>query len=282
MTAPADLSQLPPLDMSVGADPGLLRDELLHLIGEAIVGTPRSRQTRIGPSGLGTPCTRKLAHRIAETSPATRRPAPWKPAIGSAVHAWLADVFTEANRSLDVARWLVEMKVRTGQIGEQDIDGSCDLYDRVTATVIDYKITTRNKIKQYRADGPGPEYEVQADCYGCGWEARGLPVATVAVMFLPRDGELADTHLWHKPHDCTNTRDAFDRANQVKVLLDQLGPQALALMPTAPDYCTHCAWYVPGATDLTRACPGDPNRDHYPDPLQQLVNGSTHQEGPRP
>jgi len=271
MTAPADLSQLPPLEQSIGGDPGLLKDELLHLIGEAIVGTPRSRQTRIGPSGLGTPCLRKLAHRLAETPDATRRPAPWKPAIGTAVHTWLGDVFTQANRGLEVARWLVEMKVHAGRIGETDIDGSCDLYDRVTATVTDWKVTTRNKIKGYRADGPGPEYEVQADCYGCGWEARGLPVATVAVMFLSRDGELADTYMWHKPHDCANTQAAFARANQVKVLLDQLGPLAFPLLPTADDYCRHCNWYVPGTTDLARACPGDPTLQNHTHPFADLA-----------
>lgn len=41
--------------------------ELRDLITGEILGTERSQQTRIGPSQLGTTCTRCLVHGLAET-----------------------------------------------------------------------------------------------------------------------------------------------------------------------------------------------------------------------
>ncbi len=272
MTAPVSLTQLPPILEQRGGDPELLAQELLHIIGDAICNDPRTLQTRIGPSGIGTPCDRKLMHRIAETPDAVKRPAPWKPTIGKAVHAWLENVFTQGNRDLHPARWLTEKRILTGRIGDTDINGSCDLYDRVTATSVDWKITTRNKIReQYRPHGPGPEYRVQAHAYGTGWQNRGLPVDIVAVMFIPRDGELADAHYWHEPYNPQITADAFTRANDINTLHQALGPAAFPLTPTADDYCTHCVWYVPGTTNLAKACPGDPSLQNRTDPVTALI-----------
>lgn len=257
---------LPDRLMQVGGDPALLRDELLYVIKTGMAAHPRSLQVKIGPSEVGTPCPRRIGHKLAGT-PELNFTDGWLATIGTSVHEWLAGIFMNDLR-LDVpgqdlldGRWLTETKVTSGSINGVDIDGSCDLYDRVTATAVDWKVTSSRKIKDYRANGPGDQYRVQAHAYGNGWLHKGLPVDRVGVFFLPRDTPLRpDTvHFWTEPHDQGVAIDAFKRATDIDTLLRGLGPTtALPLLPTADAYCAYCPWFQVGATDLAAACPGDP------------------------
>lgn len=274
----ASLAGLAPIATQRGGDPTLLRDELLHVIGGAIANHPRSQQTRIGPSEIGSPCTRRLAHKLAGTQPVNTRGDGWKATIGTAVHAWLAEAFVLANAGTEL-RWLVEQRVNVGMIDGATLDGSTDLYDRVTATVVDWKITTRNKIRDYRLNGPGEQYRVQGHAYGLGWLARGVPVDTVAVYFLPRDGELSGGY-WHaEPFDPELARRAVERVDALARAIRLVGaPTVVPAAPTAPAYCQWCPYYAPGSTELTRSCPGAPGRSERPDPILSLLpNGSTQQ-----
>ena len=75
---------------------------------------------------------------------------PWLPHIGTCVHAGNEHIFDLVNVTLaDGAtagpmtgheRFLIENKVTTCNLGPDEIDGSTDLYDRVTAIVIDWKV----------------------------------------------------------------------------------------------------------------------------------------------
>lgn len=140
------------------------RSELLAEITHAIRSNPRSLQRRIGPSEIGHPCLRRVAYTLGGYPEVNSGDVNWKATIGTAVHSWLADVFDKADwalrttigavapaggddgvrqfTSLDEAappRWLVEEKVNTGTLNGDDIDGSTDLFDTWTGTVIDWK-----------------------------------------------------------------------------------------------------------------------------------------------
>lgn len=256
---------LPPELLQLGSDPTLLRDELLHVITRRIAAAPRSQQKRIGPSEIGSPCPRRIAYKLAGAEATNTTSNGWKATVGTGAHWWLEDCFTNdntltANGVDNDTRWLTEATVTAGSINGIDIDGSCDLYDRITATVIDWKTTSRAKIKSYRVNGPGEQYRVQAHAYGNGWLAKGLPVERVAVVFLPRDDDLRpDTmHMWSEAHQPQIALDAFARASGIDLLVDGLGlPKALTLIPTAQAYCGHCDYFRAGSTDLARGCPGD-------------------------
>lgn len=251
----ADLSGLPPI-AEQHADPDRLFGELQHVIIGAIAGHPRSQQTRIGPSEIGTPCTRRLAHKLAGTPEVNERGPAWRPTVGTAVHEWLADKFIQDNARHDPARWLVEFKVNAGMVGDQVLDGSCDLYCRVTDTVVDWKVVGATALKKYRKDGPGEQYRIQAHTYALGWERRGMPVRRVALVFLPSAGELTDAVFWHEPYAPDVATAAIDRATLVARLVGQGGSHAAAALPTADAWCSYCPWHLPAATDLTEACPG--------------------------
>ena len=265
-----------------GGDPTLLLDELLWTIRDAIASQPRSQQTRIGPSEIGHPCDRWLSHKLAGTPPVNDRHAPWLPTIGTAVHAWLADVFIrlgfDAVRAGQTPRWRIEEKVTVGTINGEDIDGSCDLYDTITATVIDWKTCGKTRLDKYKRHGPDPDYRVQAHAYGRGWVHRGLPVDTVAIVFLPRNSELSETVFWAEPYDEQIVIAALARADAIGSAAAMLGPDAHALMKTIDHNCGYCPWFTVGATDLTRTCPGDPTRPKRTDSVMSLI-ASTQENG---
>lgn len=236
----------------------LSASDLFAIIADAITDQPRSQQTAIGPSEIGTPCDRRLGHKLAGTTPVNNRGVAWKPYVGTAGHSQLAEVFARASIATGGDRFLVEKRVTVGQIDGADITGSCDLFDTGYGAVWDWKFTTRNQIREtYRPHGPGPQYRAQAHLYGRGLVAAGEPVSTVGVVFLTRDGEFTDRHVWHEPYDEQVAIDALERATSIAVALRELGPGfTLPTLPATAAYCRHCDWYAPGATDLARACPG--------------------------
>lgn len=261
------------------ADPAAtdLFEELIDVIKTAIDSHPRGLQQSIGPSELGMPCTRRLAHKLNGTPESRPREAPWKPTVGTAIHSWLEQVFAHdgaarlSTWSTDPTkrstRWLLEQRVSVGD----GIDGSCDLYDTWTHTSVDWKACGPSRLKHYHAHGPGQQYRVQAALYGRGWEARGFPVERVMVVFLPRNGELREAFMWAEPYQEQVALDALERAANVRSLLQALGAATFAALPTDPTDCAYCPYWQPGATDLSQACPGDPDRAVRRDRLYDLV-----------
>lgn len=253
-------------------DPGKARSDYFDVIRRAITDHPRSQQRELGPSEIGDPCARRIGHKLLGT-PARTRPAAWKPTVGTAVHAWLEQQFDLDNLAKlghleGQERWLVETRVTAGfapeveqLVGTPWLAGSCDLYDRVTATVIDHKVVGPRQLKKYRAQGAGALYRTQAHTYGLGWANRGFPVEAVAICFLPRDGDLSDAHWWSEPWDRQVALDAIERYRAIAATVTTLGTSAPAVLPTADAYCTFCPYYASGVTDLAAACPGDPGSD---------------------
>jgi hypothetical protein len=274
MTLP-NLPVLPDHLYSRGGNPDLVRDELLWTISHSILNQPRSLQRRIGPSEIGQPCQRRTGYSLLGAEPVNvTDDVPWKPAIGTYAHAGMEEVFTQFNAGQDHARFLTEMRVSVGEIDGVDITGSCDLYDRVTATVVDWKFVGKTQLAKYKRSGPGPQYRSQVHLYGRGFTRRGVPVDTVMIAFLPRDGELRDAYVWHEPYDEQVALDALERANGIALALKALGPDALGLLETADQFCSRCPFYRANSTDLATGCPGDAGataarqdraRDHFAD-----------------
>jgi hypothetical protein len=78
------------------------------------------------------------------------------------------------------------------------------------------------------------------------------------IAFLPRNGELADAHIWHEPYDEQVAVDALQRLAGIDLTTRMLGVKALPLLPTADAWCVHCPFFLANSTDLERGCPGDP------------------------
>lgn len=215
--------------------------ELLEEIRSGIINHPRSLQKRIGPSEVGEPCARALIHKLAQHPEPERGPA-WKPTVGTAIHQWIETTISASPLQQQWHRYLLETRVTVGQIGGIDITGSCDLYDTMTATAVDWKTKGRNTLRDHRRNGPGPQYRAQIHLYGRGMQLAGEKPRQVMIVFLPRDGELSDVFYWSEPYDEQVALDALARANQLHTLIETFGAdQALALYPPCDgEWCDWC------------------------------------------
>jgi hypothetical protein len=247
-------------------------DDLAHLsfdvqtaaraiIERTILDHPRSAQAEIGASEIGTACSRKLAYKLSGTPRIRAEEAAWRPTVGTAVHAWLEAAFRGENERLGWDRWIIERRVVIGPLNDTGrvLAGHCDLFDRLTGTVLDWKVPGVTTIKKAKAArSPGPTYRVQSHCYGLGWQNEGETVNAVAVYFLPAAGELADGYYWSEPFDASVATAALDRARALLSVGELRGwPSLIPTLPTAEDYCNHCAWWRPGSQDPAVACPGE-------------------------
>lgn len=122
-----------------GADPFPVGDELLAAVREGIDAHPRSGQTELGPSEIGTPCNRWLAHRLAGTPHTGLTKPPWRQAVGTAVHEQFSVWLHRWNAEHGV-RWLTDIRVQVGELYDgRPIYGTLDALDLITATVVDLK-----------------------------------------------------------------------------------------------------------------------------------------------
>jgi hypothetical protein len=241
-------------------DPDQLHADIVQTITTAITGHPRSQQTRPGPSEIGTPCQRRLGYKtlgVPEVN--TDRGAAWKPTVGTAVHTWLQQAFTDYNESHRIDRYYLEQKVTVGDFNGLPLRGTADLYDRATGTVLDWKVVGLASLKRYRINGPGDQYRRQGHLYGRGFALLGLPVERVAICFLPQNGELRDLHLWSEPYDEALAIDTLARAEGIAALTRTAGAAILPLLPTADAFCDYCPWRSAASTVLEIACPGHTN-----------------------
>lgn len=235
-------------------DPLDTRDDLLRIIETAISGHERTQQTALGPSEIGHPCDRWLTYRILGRKPTEIPAKSWKPTVGTAVHTWLDEALTKYGEG----RYLTEQTVTAGTIGAALLRGHLDVYDLLTETVVDWKLVSPRRVRKYRREGPGPEYEVQTQTYGYAMEREGRHPKRVAVFFLPRDGDLVpdDMHWWEAPYDRSVGERMVARADRLARRAAERGVDALSIADDAQHFCRWCEFYKPRSTDLSVGCPG--------------------------
>lgn len=225
----------------------IIAEQLVDQIWMAEATSRRSTQDHIGPSELGTECDRQLAYRLRGTRKANH-PDPLRVMFGSGLHAVLQEMFTRIDGGC--GRFLVEHPV-----SYRGVAGTVDLYDSRRQAVIDWKSTTKGKLRDIRRRGPNDKYRIQAHTYGAALAAMGYPVRVVALAFVPLDGALADIFLWTAPLDTSIADAAIDRLDRLRASLTPSTPLAdVTAEPTR--LCPWCSHYRPGSTDLSIGCPG--------------------------
>jgi hypothetical protein len=241
-----------------GADPGPLRGLLVYkVVAEGIAGHARSHQREIGPSQIGVPCDRWMAHKFAGT-PTTGLAAPkWAAAVGTAVHGDFADWCHIYNERYGT-RFLTDLRVMVGELlPGRPVFGTLDVLDVRTGTVIDLKVPGPSQMKRYAGQAPeNPVYDTQVDLYGNGAINAGFPVAHCGILRLPRAGELSSANWKVRRHNPARAAEGLARAGRIATLVDAMGPAAIPLMRTTEHYCGGCDYFDPTASDLTRGCPG--------------------------
>lgn len=243
-----------------GLDSNALRQQLLAVVLQGESQRPRNLQTKLGPSGLGDPCTLSLAYGLLEHPHANPDSDPLPSIVGTGAHAKFAEYFETCTETLPDGRrrYLVEQRVTP----RRDIPGSADLFDRLDGTVIDWKFQGKTKLDNLKRHGPGLRYRVQAHTYGLGFENAGEDVRHVAIVGVPRGGFLSGTVVWTEPYDRQIALDALDRLDRTLELALMLrvldDAENWMLIPRAPSSgCIYCPWFSPGlAKPGPNGCPG--------------------------
>lgn len=243
--------------------------QLAERIGQFIINadadSPRSRQVAIGPSEVGEPCERQLSYKMLDWPVSNTAHDPIAAIIGTGFHLWMADKFEAKQGTLpgsDTPRYRIEERVtvREALNPAASLGGSADLFDRLLATNLDWKLVGVSSLDKYRRGGPGEKYRIQAHLYGLGQENAGERVDRVAVVFVARHHELK-VHVWSEPYDPSIAEAALARLDRIRQQLVDLDPEQhpgnWALIPT-PDKpnCRFCDYLKPGSTDLATGCPG--------------------------
>lgn len=191
--------------------------ELRDIIEYDIDHDPRTLQTEIGPSEIGTGCDRCLIHKLAGTPEQAATGTPWLPNVGRAVH--------EANEMAVVrylartgrSDWIPEGVVTVGDIDGHPVTGHADAFHVPTGTVVDYKLVGASTLKKVRFDGSGTSctYRSQFHLYGRGYQRLGYTVRAVVGWYMPRNGRtLADSRYFIEEYDEQVAVDALDRATR--------------------------------------------------------------------
>lgn len=228
-----------------------LGEEIRNNITDAGNSSPRSKQRAIGPSEVGAPCIRRMGYRLLETEP-TNEPDTWLAQIGTWVHAGLASVYEAINATMDEPRYLIEQRVQI----TKDLAGSADLFDLKTKTVLDWKVVGDTSLKKYKKEGPSNQYRVQAHLYGMGFFNEGYEVENVAIVFLPRGGNLRQMHIWSEAFDPITAMEGIERMRKAKEVIEMAEERALEIMPTDASLCHYCPYFLPASTHLAVGCPG--------------------------
>jgi hypothetical protein len=228
---------------------------------------PRSVQTTLGPSELGTPCPRQIAMKLAGVQ-RHERGLPWAPMCGTAVHSLMESVLERENERLGRQRWIIEETVHL----DDELTGHGDAYDSDHALVIDWKYTgTTARRKAARKSVPNDqlvsmEYRVQAHLYGLGHENAGRPVRHVRLVLLARSHDFSESVEWTEEYRPDIAVDAMTRfyAIRDRVINNDMAthPERLIDVEAVPgDACKWCPFRrlpEPGRPDVdATGCVGD-------------------------
>lgn len=242
-------------------------DVLAEVIERHILNAPRTLQVAIGPSEIGVDCRRQLGFKLLGIPERAAPKVAWKAWVGTSMHHELEVIFTN-EAMVTQQRWLTETRV---VIDDRGRFGSVDLYDAETCTIVDWKSKGKTALAYVKKHGPSERERRQQHLYGLGLERAGYVVKTVALFYMPRDGEWSQRYYWSEPYDRDVALAALAALDEVADLTDALGPAAIPLLDTADD-CRFCPWLDVRASPRSEvSCLGDKARDTRVTPADAIA-----------
>jgi uncharacterized Zn finger protein (UPF0148 family) len=250
-----------PFNVADESEADWVKAEMTKIIKWADSHSPRSLQTNLGPSELGSPCDRRLGYRMAGTPECNNNRDPWAAIVGTAIHKWLEDATNRWCTAHANTDWVTEKGIEISEV----VSSHPDLFNVPKGMVIDHKSVSADRMKEVRKDGPPIGHQVQVHTYGYAYERLGYKVNTVGLAFYPRSGWLRHMFVWTAPYDRNVAERALARPPSVAAQLVGLGvldnPHRWEQVPAVPgNDCGWCPWYNPNRTAEQGAseqgCPG--------------------------
>jgi hypothetical protein len=193
----------------------------------------RSKQVKIGPSAIGG-CRRRVYHNIMRTPTTNDTTMNSLPAImGTYIHAGIAEAITREDPFGD--NFLIEQQFET-----EKITGNVDLFIKDIGLVVDWKTT---KVKSMRYS-PSKSNIYQVQVYGWILEQNGHKVNEVALVYIPRDGDIADIRVHREAYSEEIALEGLKWLDEIYNIVDA------SAQPPAPEekvfFCSrYCSYYDP-------------------------------------
>ena len=163
--------------------------DLSNLLSKSLLAFDNSRdrslQVEIGPSQIGG-CRRQVYHQLIGTPETNLNTESLAAILGTFIHSGVAEAIKREDPFGD--NFLIEQEFVAG-----DLKGHCDLYIKDMKTVVDWKTTKLKSLRYF----PSAQQRMQVQIYGYLLTANGHEVENVALVAIPRDGEMAQikTHV---------------------------------------------------------------------------------------
>ena len=194
----------------------------------------RSLQVEIGPSQIGG-CRRQVYHQLKGTPTTNHNTESLAAILGTFIHSGIAEAIKREDPFGD--NFLIEQEFIAG-----DLKGHCDLYikelDGIKGIVCDWKTTKLKSLRFF----PSNQQRWQVQIYGYLLEANGYPVEKVALVAIPRDGEMAQVKVHVEDYDPAIAQQGLKWLEEVKELAIS------SESPPAPEkdavFCVnYCSYY---------------------------------------
>jgi CRISPR/Cas system-associated exonuclease Cas4 (RecB family) len=187
--------------------------DLKDLLSKALVSQDnsrdRSKQVQVGPSALGG-CRRKVYYTLKQapiTNPDTESLAA---ILGTFIHTGVAEAIQREDPFHD--RFLVEHKVKAhGMVGH------VDLYIRDEGIVCDWKTTKMKSLRYF----PSQQQRWQVQVYGWLLEENGENPKHVALVAIPRDGNMSDIRVHMEKYDRDVAIQALTWLEEIEHIVDE-------------------------------------------------------------
>jgi hypothetical protein len=174
----------------------------------------RSLQVEIGPSQIGG-CRRQVYHQLVGTTVTNADTESLAAILGTFIHSGVADAIRREDPFGD--NFLIEQEFVAG-----DLKGHCDLYIRDQKTIVDWKTTKLKSLRYF----PSDQQRMQVQIYGYLLTANQLEVETVALVAIPRDGEMGQIKVHAEAYDPEMAQRGLSWLENVKALADGASPPA--------------------------------------------------------
>lgn len=154
------------------------RSMLIRALKNYDASRPRSQQEEVGPSAIYG-CERQVYHQLKGTPKTNKDTKILQALLGTFIHEGIEKAIASEDPFGD--NFLKEIGVRQG-----DLPGHIDLYVKNHAVLVDWKTSTKSKIK---SSFPTAQYIYQVQVYGYLLKHdKGEDVKKVSIVAVPRDG----------------------------------------------------------------------------------------------
>lgn len=189
----------------------------------------RSQQVEVGPSSIGG-CRRRVWHDLKQSPKTNRETESLAAILGTFIHAGVEEAIKREDPFGD--NFMIEVEVQDG-----DLKGHCDLFIKDKGLVVDWKTTKMKSLRYF----PSEQQRMQVQVYGYLLSKMGHKVNDVALVAIPRDGEMADIKAHIEPYDEAIALQGIAWLDEIKKVVesDQPAPEPGERLAFCQKYCSY-------------------------------------------